>query len=168
MALHVFRDHYFCDLICIFSLNVLARTDRYPHVFASDEEELYTDDTDGQNVFENFASVSPRYSQMLDESQHMTTFDLSDHQIAKAHSLEHDKDQVSPSISLLGNRRISEVMQGELDIECSSSTTSSSVPEEVDEDNEDNVVTRIDEVVSVHMYYYYYFINTCIKPTQHS
>ena len=98
-------------------------------------------------MFENFTSVSPRYSQMLDESQHMTSFDIGDAKMSIQGQEEKDKEQAGNSISLLGNRRISEVMHNELDIEGSSSTNSSSVPEEVDEDNEDNVVTRIDEVV---------------------
>ena len=104
-------------------------------------------------MFDNFASVSPRYSQMLDESQHMTSFDLGgEHQSAKGVGVGGDLYQekehvVGPSsISLLGNRRISEVMHDEVEFSGSTSS-SSSVPEEVDEDNEDNVVTRIDEVV---------------------
>ena len=49
-----------------------ARSDRYSHDFASDEEDGVDDDT-FQQAFENFSSVAPRFSHLLED--YKLTFD---------------------------------------------------------------------------------------------
>lgn len=56
----------------LYTLSHTARSDRYSHDFASDEEDGVDDDT-FQHAFENFSSVAPRFSHLLED--YKLTFD---------------------------------------------------------------------------------------------
>ena len=125
-----------------------ARSDRYSHDFVSDEED--GDDANFQQVFENFSSTAPRYSHMLDELMHLS-FDENDPLLRKKLELaKHEKrdsgisgleDSGSDAIKILEENKTELLSPSEAEV-----CISGGLPEQQEGEEEETVVTKIDEV----------------------
>ena len=125
-----------------------ARSDRYSHDFVSDEEG--GDDAKFQQVFENFSSTAPRYSHMLDELMQLS-FDENDPLLRKKLELaKHEKrdsgisgleDSGSDSIKILEENKTELLSPSEAEV-----CISGGLPEQQGGEEEETVVTKIDEV----------------------
>ena len=135
-----------------------ARTDRYSHDFASDEEDGPGDE-DLQEEFKNFGTTTPRFSHLLDQ---LSFEDISNpptpssgpQSIASKIILEpnHEKRDSGisgiedPAVKILDDDGDDAVTVLRHDSAESVHTVEDKDEEATDDDNDDGVITHIDEV----------------------